>query len=62
MYCIRQIIGHKNNEPILKNVLEHRGKNKGNLKIFKCVYTTNKYIKKYNLNETHILLLCLLSH
>ena len=47
MYCIRQIIGHKNNEPILKNVLEHRGKNKGNLKIFKCVYTTNKYIKKY---------------
>ena len=53
MYCIRKIIGQKNNEPVLKNILEHRGKNKGKIKIFKCVYTTNKYYKKYNLNDKH---------
>lgn len=31
--------------------MEHRGKNKGELKIFKSMYSTNKYIKKYGLDE-----------
>jgi hypothetical protein len=53
LYCIRKIVGYKDNRPIVKNILEHRGKNKGNLKIFKGVYTANKYIKKYNLNDDY---------
>ena len=51
MYYIKEFIKHDNNTPIFKNIMEHRGKNKGELKIFKSMYSTNKYIKKYGLDE-----------
>lgn len=50
MYVIRKIIGHKDNEPILEDILEHRGKNKGTTKIFKSVYDVNKYMKNKNIS------------
>ena len=34
----------------LSQVLEHRGKNKGQVKHFRGIYSANQYIKRHNLD------------
>jgi len=53
IYHIQKFIKHENNKPMFKPLLEHRGKNKGQVKHFKGIYSVNKYFKKYNLSDEH---------
>ena len=50
IYYIQKFIKHENNLPIFEPVLEHRVKNKGQVKHFKGIYSANQYIKRHNLD------------
>lgn len=53
IYYIQKIVGYEvpSMTPIEAPILEHRGKNKGNIKYFKGVYSVNKYMQKFDLNS-----------
>jgi hypothetical protein len=53
IYHIQKFIKHIEHNPIFEPVLEHRGKNKGQVKHFKGIYSVNQYIKKHNLSDEY---------
>ena len=53
IYHIQKFIKHIKYKPIFEPVLEHRGKNKGQVKHFKGIYSVNQYIKKHNLSDEY---------
>ena len=44
IYYIQKFIKHKNDRPIFEPVLEHRGRNKGQVKHFKGIYSLKDII------------------
>ena len=50
IYYIQKFIKHEENLPIFEPVLEYRGRNKGQVKHFKGIYSVNQYIKRHNLD------------